>query len=148
MKEVGKKQRAVIFGRNASFLRREAGLTIAGAAAAFRLSDNHLRLIEKGETNIRAKNAKVIADFFNTDTETLYSAAFPPVKDIEEMSAVKKFRKANKAKVQFFTISKKQNSVADFRREHFLTEQKYFPEDKKDGEIGKAFDEERVNKMV
>lgn len=131
MKGQREKQRAKRAGRNTYFLRRHADLTVQGLAAGVGLSINHVRKIEAGESNMTARTAGKICDFFDIEIAVLYGSTLPKVRKIEEMPAVKRFYETNKENYQFFRSLKDKNSVAHFLKE-VLLKKNYFRKAKRE----------------
>src|SRR3546814_9844803 len=138
MKGQREKQPTRRVAKNVHYLRLHVDLTVQGLAAGVDLSVNHVRLIEAGKSNITARTAGKICDFFNIDIAVLYGVAFPEKRPIEKMPAVKRFYRENKRNPQFFISAKAQNSVASFVREVLLKNTKYLRKKREVSEIGRA----------
>src|SRR3546814_17970240 len=67
MKGQREKQPTRRVAKNVHYLRLHVDLTVQGLAAGVDLSVNHVRLIEAGKSNITARTAGKICEFFNIE---------------------------------------------------------------------------------
>lgn len=109
-------EQAKIIARNVHHIRIWLDLTPKGFSAAVDISVNHLRLIERGESNITSRTAGKIADFAGIEVKHLFSLTLPKLKKPENIPTVKKFYEDNRENYKYFISRKGENSVANFIR--------------------------------